>query len=122
MPPSDGHQPKGMPQAQRTSTERKSKECPKRPERAAPPSPGQHPGYVLVIIKRPVRAKALQIIWYFKAFALTGRLVCVHDYPGRCPGLGGAALSGRMANRGVYLIPNLLSHGESGRLVLFQTS
>ena len=111
-----------MPQAQRTSTERKSKECPKRPERAAPPSPGQRPGYVLVIIKRPVRAKALQIIWYFKAFALTGRLVCVHDYPGRCPGLGASALSGRVANRGDLLISILLSCGESGRFDLFQSS
>ena len=34
---------------------------------------------------------------YFKAFALTGREVCVRDYPGRCPGLGASALSGRVA-------------------------
>ena len=31
-----------------------------------------------------------------KAFALTGRQVCVRNYPGRCPGLGASALSGRV--------------------------
>ena len=93
-----------------------------RPERAAPPSPGQRPGYVLVIKKRPVRAKALKYQMIYKAFALTGRLVYVHDYPGRCPGLGASALSGRVANRGDLLISILLSCGESGRFVLFQSS
>ena len=29
----------------------------------------------------------------FKAFALTGRQVCEHDNPGRCPGLRASALS-----------------------------
>ena len=33
---------------------------------------------------------------YFKAFALTGRQVCVRNNPGRCPGLGASALSGRV--------------------------
>ena len=33
---------------------------------------------------------------YFKAFALTGRQVCDRNYPGRCPGLGASALSGRV--------------------------
>ena len=36
------------------------------------------------------------IIWFFEAFALTGRQVCKHIYPGRCPGLGASALSGRI--------------------------
>ena len=45
---------------------------------------------------RPVRAKALLFAWSFKAFALTGRQACVRHYPGRCPGLGASALSGRM--------------------------
>ena len=45
---------------------------------------------------RPERAEALYIARYFKAFALTGRQVCVHNYPGRCPGLGASALSGRV--------------------------
>ena len=44
---------------------------------------------------RPVRAKALYFVWYMKAFALTGRQTCVHDYPGHRPGLGASALSGR---------------------------
>ena len=34
--------------------------------------------------------------WSFKAFALTGRQGCVRNYPGRCPGLGVSALSGRV--------------------------
>ena len=34
--------------------------------------------------------------WSFKAFALTGRQGCVRNYPGRCPGLGASALSGRV--------------------------
>ncbi len=46
--------------------------------------------------RRPVRAKALYIVRYLKAFALTGRQVCVHKHPGRCPGLGASALSGRV--------------------------
>ena len=33
----------------------------------------------------------------FEAFALTGRQVCVRNYPGRCPGLRASALSGRAA-------------------------
>ena len=32
----------------------------------------------------------------FKAFALTGRQGCAHNNPGRCPGLGASALSGRV--------------------------
>ena len=31
-----------------------------------------------------------------KAVALTGRQACIHHYPGRCPGLGASALSGRV--------------------------
>ena len=38
---------------------------------------------------RPERAKALKL----KAFALSGRQVYIHKYPGRCPGLGASALS-----------------------------
>ena len=41
---------------------------------------------------RPERAKAFN----FKAFALPGRQVYIHKYPGRCPGLGASALSGRI--------------------------
>ena len=38
----------------------------------------------------------MYIVQYFKAFALTGRQVCVRNYPGRCPGLEASALSGRV--------------------------
>ena len=31
-----------------------------------------------------------------EAFALTGRQPCAHDNPGRCPGLGASAPSGRV--------------------------
>ena len=34
----------------------------------------------------------------YKAFAPTGRQACGHEYPGRCPGLGASALSGREGN------------------------
>ena len=37
----------------------------------------------------------MYIARYLKAFALTGRQVCAHKHPGRCPGLGASALSGR---------------------------
>ena len=40
---------------------------------------------------RPERAKALKL----KAFALSGRQVYIHKYPGRCPGLGAFGLSAR---------------------------
>ena len=47
---------------------------------------------------RPVRAKALYIVRYFKAFALSGRQVTAQNKnPGRCPGLRASALSGRAA-------------------------
>ena len=42
-----------------------------------------------------VSAKALNFAVNFKAFALTGRQVCEHTNPGRCPGLRASALSGR---------------------------
>ena len=45
-----------------------------RPVRAAPPSPGQRPGYVLVIKKRPVRAKALKYQRFIKLLPLQGDL------------------------------------------------
>ena len=34
----------------------------------------------------------MYIAWYLKSFALTGRQGCVHNNPGRCPGLGASAL------------------------------
>ena len=56
-----------------------------RPERAEAPSPGQHPGLDNNQQSRPVRAKALYIAMYFKAFALTGRLVCAIRLPRALP-------------------------------------
>ena len=49
---------------------------------------------------RPVRAKALCLAWSFKAFALTGRHTSARNNPGRCPGLGASALSGRVGLTG----------------------
>ena len=47
---------------------------------------------------RPVRATALYLVRYFKAFALSGRQVTAQNKnPGRCPGLRASALSGRAA-------------------------
>ena len=47
---------------------------------------------IMAISKAPCKGKS----FIFKAFALTGRQVCVRNYPGRCPGLGASALSGRV--------------------------
>ena len=50
---------------------------------------------------RPVRATALYIVRYFKAFALSGRQVTAQNKnPGRCPGLRASAPSGRAAYMG----------------------
>jgi len=47
----------------------------------------------------------LYIARFFEAFALTGRQVCVRNYPGRCPGLRASALSGRAASMSFCLLP-----------------
>ena len=52
---------------------------------AEAPSPGQHPGLDNNQQSRPERAKALYIARYFKAFALTGRLVCAIRLPRALP-------------------------------------
>ena len=51
---------------------------------------------IMAISKAPCKGKSFMFVWSFKAFALTGRQVCVRNYPGRCPGLGASALSGRV--------------------------
>ena len=52
---------------------------------------------MMAISKTPCKGKSFMFFaWSFKAFALTGRQVCVRNYPGRCPGLGASALSGRV--------------------------
>ena len=60
------------------------------------PSPGQRPGYVGNQQGALKGQKLYVLSGVFKAFALSGRQVCVRNYPGRCPGLGASALSGRL--------------------------
>ena len=45
----------------------------------------------------PCKGKSFKTSGNNKAFALTGRHVCEHNNPGRCPGLRASALSGRAA-------------------------
>ena len=53
---------------------------------------------IKAISKSPCKGKSFtNCPWSFKAFALTGRQVCEHANPGRCPGLRASALSGRAA-------------------------
>ena len=47
------------------------------------------------INKSPCKGKSFINYLIIKAFALTGRLVCVRIYPGCYPGLGASAPSGR---------------------------
>ena len=51
---------------------------------------------IIAVSKAPCKGKSFVNCPVFKAFALTGRQVCVHNYPGRCPGLVASALSGRV--------------------------
>ena len=51
---------------------------------------------IIAISKAPCKGKSFMYSWSFKAFALTGRQVCARNNPGRCPGLGASALSGRV--------------------------
>ena len=69
---------------------------PTRPERAEALSPGHRPGYDGNQQDALKGQKLYVLSGIFKAFALTGRQVCVRNYPGRCPGLRASALSGRM--------------------------
>ena len=58
------------------------------------------------INKSPCKGKSFINYLIFKAFALTGRLVCVRIYPGCYPGLGASALSGREGH------PVISGHGH----------
>ena len=51
---------------------------------------------IIAISKTPCKGKSFINCLVLKAFALTGRQVCAHNNPGRCPGLGASALSGRV--------------------------
>ena len=53
---------------------------------------------IMAISNAPCKGKSfINCPKVFKAFALTGRQVCEQNNPGRCPGLGASALSGRAA-------------------------
>ncbi len=45
---------------------------------------------IMAISKAPCKGKSFMFfcLRFLKSFALTGRQVCVRNYPGRCPGLG----------------------------------
>ena len=51
---------------------------------------------IVAASKAPCKGKCFKIPGKYKAFALTGRQVCTHNNPGRCPGLGASALLGRI--------------------------
>ena len=51
---------------------------------------------IIAVSKAPCKGKSFVNCPVFKAFALTGRQGCAHKNPGRCPGLGVSAPSGRV--------------------------
>ena len=52
---------------------------------------------IIAVNKTPYKGKSfVNCLIFLEAFALTGRQTCVHVSPGRCPGLGASALSGRV--------------------------
>ena len=63
---------------------------------------------VVAISKAPCKGKSFVNYLILKAFALTGRQVCVHKHPGRCPGLRASAPSGRAAYMGSSVIRNFV--------------
>ena len=83
-----------------------------RPVRAAAHSPGQRPGFFMDENITPCNGKSFLNV--FKAFALTGRFADYQHYPGRCPGLGASAPSGR---EGQTLVPSSHSGREGQTLV-----
>ena len=71
---------------------------------------------IKAISKSPCKGKSFtNCPWSFKAFALTGRQVCEHANPGRCPGLRASALSGRAA---CGRCPWAMNFWASGRVAL----
>ena len=62
---------------------------------------------IMAISKAPCKGKSFVNCLVLKAFALTGRQVCVHKHPGRCPGLRASALSGRAASMSFCPLPLL---------------
>ncbi|MEE0993659.1 MAG: hypothetical protein UH541_01960, partial [Prevotella sp.] len=52
---------------------------------------------IVTVSNAPYKGKSFKThTEIYKAFALTGRQVCEHDNPGRCPGLRASAPSGRV--------------------------
>ena len=68
---------------------------------------------VVAISKAPCKGKSFVNYLILKAFALTGRQVCVHKHPGRCPGLRASAPSGRAD---CIHCPGLRASAPSGRV------
>ena len=69
---------------------------------------------VVAISKAPCKGKSFVNYLILKAFALTGRQVCVHKHPGRCPGLRASAPSGRAAYMG-SMVQSYVLHSSSFR-------
>ena len=69
-----------------------------RPEGAKAPSPGQRPGFTFSGFHSPCKGKSTnRFALCIRAFALTGRESARDSTsPGRCPGLGAFAPSGRV--------------------------
>ena len=77
---------------------------------------------IVAVSKAPCKGKSFVIFaWGFKAFALTGRQVCVRNYPGRCPGLGASALSGRVGKTCESSVDNKIKNEEFHRNNLMET-
>ncbi len=77
---------------------------------------------IVAVSKAPCKGKSFVIFaWVFKAFALTGRQVCVRNYPGRCPGLGASALSGRVGKTCESSVDNKIKNEEFHRNNLMET-
>ena len=66
------------------------------------PSPGQRPGYNSVFSKAPCKGKSFTNRLVLKLLPLQGDRFAAIKSPGRCPGLGASALSGRMGKTGVF--------------------
>ena len=63
---------------------------------------------IVTVSNAPCKGKSfINFCVSFKVFALTGRQVCEHDNPGRCPGLRASALSGRAASMSFCPLPLL---------------
>ena len=69
---------------------------------------------VVAISKTPCKGNSFVNCLVLKAFALTGRQVCVHKHPGRCPGLRASAPSGRAAYMG-SMVQSYVLHSSSFR-------